>query len=85
MINSVDHDGMMNGYDLKLIKEIRESISLPITVIGGASGLDDMSSLIEKFGVVGAAAGSIFVFKGNYKAVLINYPNIKEKDLYFMV
>lgn len=80
VINSVDHDGMMNGYDMKLVKEIRDSISLPMTVVGGASGLDDMSELIEKFGVIGAAAGSIFVFKGKYKAVLINYPNIIEKQ-----
>lgn len=80
VINSVDHDGVMNGYDLNLIKEIREAITLPLTVIGGASSLDDLSDLISKFGVIGAAAGSLFVFKGKYKAVLINYPNRVEKQ-----
>ncbi|TAJ59215.1 MAG: imidazole glycerol phosphate synthase subunit HisF [Chitinophagaceae bacterium] len=80
VMNSVDHDGVMNGYDLTLIKEIREAVTLPLTVIGGASSLDDLSDLISKFGVIGAAAGSLFVFKGKYKAVLINYPNRVEKQ-----
>ncbi len=80
VINSVDHDGMMDGYDLKLIKEIRQAVTLPLTVIGGASSLDDLSDLISKVGVIGAAAGSLFVFKGKYKAVLINYPNRIEKQ-----
>lgn len=79
VINSVDRDGQMNGYDLKLIREIRKSCSVPITVLGGAGSLDDISSLIKEFGVIGAAAGSLFVFKGKYKAVLINYPNPEEK------
>lgn len=79
VINSVDKDGMMNGYDLKLIREIRRICSIPITVLGGAEGLSDIKNLIEEFGVIGAAAGSIFVFKGKYKAVLINYPNKEEK------
>lgn len=79
VINAIDHDGMMNGYNLKLAKEIREAISLPITILGGAATLDDISTLIDEFGVIGAAAGSLFVFKGKYKAVLINYPNAAEK------
>lgn len=80
VINSVDRDGMMNGYDIKLIREIRQQTTIPITVIGGAATLDDISTLIREFGVIGAAAGSLFVFKGKYKAVLINYPNSIEKQ-----
>lgn len=80
VINSVDRDGMMNGFDNKLIKEIREAISIPITILGGASSLDDVSLAIKDFGVIGVAAGSLFVFKGKYKAVLINYPNTFEKQ-----
>lgn len=79
VINSIDHDGMMNGYDFKLVREIRKATSLPLTVVGGASTLDDVSALIKEFGVIGASAGSLFVFKGKYKAVLINYPNAAEK------
>lgn len=79
VINSVDRDGMMSGYDIKLIKEMRKQLTLPMTVIGGAASLADLSDLIKEFGVIGAAAGSLFVFKGKYKAVLINYPNKEEK------
>lgn len=79
VINSVDRDGMMIGYDVKLISEIRNQLTLPMTVLGGAATLADLSNLIKEFGVIGAAAGSLFVFKGKYKAVLINYPNKLEK------
>ena len=80
IINSIDQDGIMKGYDLFLIDKIRESISLPITILGGAGSLDDIGVLIKKHGIIGAAAGSLFVFKGKYKAVLINYPNRDEKE-----
>jgi cyclase len=79
VINSIDNDGMMKGYDLKLIELIREAINLPLTVLGGAGKLDDIKELIKKYKIIGAAAGSLFVFKGKYKAVLINYPTEKEK------
>jgi cyclase len=80
VVNSIDNDGMMKGYDLILIDKIRKSISVPITALGGAGSLDDIGQLISKYGIIGAAAGSLFVFKGVYKAVLINYPNRAEKD-----
>jgi len=80
VINSIDRDGYMNGYDLKLVEQVRDVISLPITVLGGAGTHEHMSELVNSFGVIGAAAGSMFVFKGKYKAVLINYPSQKEKD-----
>jgi len=60
----------MTGYDLALAKRLRELTSLPMTVLGGAGSLDDIRRLIETCGVVGAAAGSLFVFKGPYRAVL---------------
>lgn len=80
VINSIDNDGMMKGYDLDLIDKVKNSISLPLTVIGGAGNLEDIGILINKYGIIGAAAGSLFVFKGKYKAVLISYPNWEEKD-----
>ncbi len=79
VINSIDKDGLMTGYDIELISKIREAVNIPISVLGGAGSIEDISDLIKKFGVIGAAAGSIFVFKGKYKAVLINYPNRAEK------
>jgi cyclase len=80
VINSIDNDGVMKGYDCDLVNSIREAISLPITVLGGAGSLKDIGNLISKFWIIGAAAGSLFVFKGKYRAVLINYPGRSEKD-----
>lgn len=80
VINSVDQDGEMKGYDIDLIDSVRESISTPLTVLGGASSLEDVRSLVSRYGIIGAAAGSLFVFKGKYRAVLINYPSREEKD-----
>ena len=80
IVNSIDRDGTMEGYDHILTSKIRNSISIPMTVIGGAGSLADVGSLIEKHGIIGAAAGSLFVFKGKYKAVLINYPSPSEKE-----
>lgn len=80
VINSIDNDGVMQGYDLALAKLIRQSVRLPMTVIGGAGSLADIGNLISTCGVVGASAGSLFVFKGAYRAVLINYPGQEQKD-----
>lgn len=80
VINSIDRDGTMKGYDMELAKLVRNAIDIPITVLGGAGSLADIGNLIANLGVVGAAAGSLFVFKGPYRAVLINYPNRVEKD-----
>ncbi|MBN1505715.1 MAG: imidazole glycerol phosphate synthase subunit HisF [Sedimentisphaerales bacterium] len=80
VINSIDRDGTMKGYDLELARAVREAVSLPITVLGGAGSVKDVGELIRSFGIIGAAAGSLFVFKGVYRAVLISYPNRAEKD-----
>lgn len=73
VINSIDNDGVMKGYDLTLIKKVRECVNIPLTVLGGAGSPNDILSLIEDYKIIGASAGSLFVFKGLYKAVLINY------------
>lgn len=80
VVNSIDNDGVMKGYDLALASIIRAATSLPITILGGAGSLEDISSLIGTCGVIGAAAGSLFVFKGPYRAVLINYPDPVRKE-----
>jgi cyclase len=85
VINSIDKDGVMKGYDLDLIAKIREKISLPMTVLGGAGSLEDIEKVIDQHGVIGVAAGSLFVFKGPYKAVLINYPTQLEKNKIFKI
>lgn len=80
VVNSIDNDGTMKGYDLALIGAIRASVTVPITALGGAGSLKDIRALFERFRIIGAAAGSLFVFKGVYRAVLINYPSRSEKD-----
>jgi cyclase len=80
VVNSIDRDGEMKGYDVELISRVREAISLPMTVLGGAGTLKDIEDLIRTFGIIGAAAGSLFVFKGKYRAVLINYPSCVERN-----
>ena len=85
IINSIDQDGVMKGYDMNLIDKIAESISIPLTVLGGVGSLADIEKVIDKHGVIGVAAGSLFVFKGPYKAVLINYPNQDEKNKIFKI
>lgn len=79
-VNSIDNDGVMKGYDFELIDSVRKAVTVPMMVLGGAGTIDDIGKLIDRYGIIGAAAGSLFVFKGVYKAVLINYPNPSEKD-----
>jgi len=73
VINNIDRDGMMNGYDLDLARQVRGLVQCPLSFVGGAGSVEDLQALIDAVGVVGAAAGSLFVFKGQYRAVLINY------------
>ena len=80
VINSIDQDGAMKGYDLELVAQIRATVTVPITVLGGGGSLADIEKVIQRFGIIGVAAGSLFVFKGVFRAVLINYPNPLEKD-----
>ena len=80
VVNSIDNDGRMEGYDLSLVRQVREVTNVPMTVVGGAGSLSHVAELISRFGIIGAAAGSLFVFKGIYKAVLINYPTAAERD-----
>ena len=83
IVNNIDRDGMRNGYDFELVSQCRAACGLPMTVIGGAGNLDDIKSLIEKYPIIGAAAGSLFVFKGKYRAVLISYPDRGARELLY--
>jgi imidazole glycerol-phosphate synthase subunit HisF len=80
VVNSIDRDGAMKGYDLKLAAGVRQSVNVPLSVLGGAGRLEDVAELVTQCGIVGAAAGSLFVFKGAYRAVLINYPQQAQKE-----
>lgn len=81
LLQSIDQDGMQNGYDLDLIESISNSVSIPVIACGGAKNLKDIQQSIEN-GASAAAAGSMFVFYGRYNAVLINAPSeIEINDL----
>lgn len=83
VINSIEDDGKMTGYDFKLFDLVREMTDIPMTILGGAGSLDNIKEAIIRYKTIGAAAGSLFVFKGKYRAVLINYPDRNARnDLY---
>lgn len=73
-LNSIDSDGQMQGYDLELIKKVSLSVNVPLIACGGAGTLDHMRSALKQGGASAVAAGSMFVFYGKHRAVLINYP-----------
>ena len=77
-MNSVDLDGTMQGYDLGLIRRITDAVSIPVVACGGAGSLQDLIDVIRIGGASAAAAGSLFVFQGPHRAVLISYPSQAE-------
>lgn len=77
IINSIDRDGMMNGYDIELIKEVTEAVSIPVIACGGASTVNDFKQALNEGGAHAVAAGSLFVYYGPKKAVLITAPSEK--------
>lgn len=74
LLNSIDRDGTMRGYDLELIESITNAVSIPVVACGGAGALSDLAAPIMVAGASAVAAGSLFVFHGPRRAVLINYP-----------
>lgn len=80
VINFIEHDGTMKGMALDAIKQFKSVCKVPLTVMGGAGSLDDLGDVVAENGLLGIAAGSLFVFKGPYRAVLINYPTQAQKS-----
>jgi cyclase len=78
IIQSIERDGTMEGYDLELIKSISESVSIPVVALGGAGKLVHLEEGYQKGFANGLAAGSLFVYQGSKRGVLINYPGTKE-------
>lgn len=77
MVNSVDRDGTMAGYDLKLLREVGVAVNVPVIACGGAGSIDHFAQAVEHAHVSAVAAGSLFVFIGPHRAVMINYPERK--------
>jgi len=73
-INSIDRDGTMQGYDIDLVRSISAAVSVPVVACGGAGKLQDLADIIKLGGASAAAAGSLFVFQGPLRGILISYP-----------
>lgn len=78
IIQSIENDGLMTGYDIGLLKRISEKLTIPIVALGGAGGLNDMLKTFTEANIYGLAAGSMFVYHGHRKGILINYPSKEE-------
>jgi len=78
IINSIDNDGLMQGYDWKLVRMVSDAVKVPVVACGGAGSVSDMKRVIYNENAHAAAAGSLFVYYGRKKAVLINFPKEEE-------
>jgi imidazole glycerol-phosphate synthase subunit HisF len=79
-LNNVDRDGTFSGFDHHVINLVNSAINIPLIVCGGASGLDDIQKVVKSTGVSAVAAGSLFVYQGPHRAVLISYPQRKDLE-----
>lgn len=84
LINSIDKDGTMEGYDLDLVKKVTEKVDIPVVACGGAGTVQHFQEAVKIGGASAVAAGSMFVFHGPHRAVLINYPSQKELEQYLL-
>jgi cyclase len=73
-LNSIDRDGTGLGFDLELIRRVTDAVSIPVIACGGAGKIEDLAAAVKKGGASAVAAGSLFVFHGPHRAVLITYP-----------
>lgn len=78
IINSIDNDGMMVGYDIELVRNVADSVHIPVIAIGGARNISDLKMVLDKGHAHAASGGSMFVYYGRLKAVLITAPSEQE-------
>lgn len=77
LVNAIDRDGTMGGYDLKLLREVSSAVTVPVIACGGAGNVNHFVQAVQDGHASAVAAGSLFVFMGPHRAVLINYPERK--------
>ncbi len=82
LINDVERDGAMTGYDLALVRSVAQA-PVPVVVCGGAGSIEHLRQAVHEGGASAVAAGSMFVFHGKHRAVLINYPKAVELEAIF--
>ena len=83
IVCAIDREGVANGYDIKLLEMVSKAVEIPVIASGGAGKLQDFSDAVNQAYISGVAAGSMFVFHGKHKAVLITYPEYSELEQLF--
>jgi cyclase len=83
LITSIDRDGTMDGYDMALVKVVTQAVGIPVVACGGAGTLEDVRAVVVGAGASAAAVGSLFVFHGPHRAVLISYPDRRQATAIF--
>jgi cyclase len=83
IVHSIDRDGTMTGYDLELIRAVAAEVGVPVIACGGAAGRADLREVVTRTGAAAAAAGSIFVFQGRNRSVLVNYFTRQQREGFF--
>lgn len=78
LLNAIDRDGTMKGYDHTLIRTVAERTTLPVIAAGGADGPADLVHAVQQSGATAVAAGALFIYKGPHRAVLLNYPSPRD-------
>ena len=79
LLNAIDRDGEMTGYDLGLVRRVADAVDVPVIAAGGARGVADFKSAVTEAKASAVAAGACFVFQGKHRAVLITYPSEAER------
>jgi len=80
LVTSIDRDGTMSGYDLELTRAVSDSVEVPVIACGGAGSIDDFGLAVQQGGASAVAAGSLVVYQGTNRAVLINFPAREELE-----
>ena len=83
IMQSIERDGTMTGYDLEMLKSISQAVTIPVIALGGAADLKNLSTAYKETHVNGLAAGSLFVYQGANHGVTINYPDRLEKEIIY--
>ena len=80
IFNSIDRDGTMIGYDLGIINLVKNSLKVPTIIVGGCSNFENIKELFKLYPNIASGCSSLFIYKGKFKAVLINYPSEDKKN-----
>lgn len=74
LLNSIDRDGMMDGYDCELVRMVTDAVNIPVIALGGAGEYADIAKVVQEGKASAVAAGSLFIYQGRIRSVLINFP-----------